>query len=328
MVVGGNGDMATELASLRDEQAVLDTLYRYSHCIDYGREEEWVDCFTDDGVWDSRRSPIAARGVPGRPGQSWVVQGREQLAKFVASHTRPPQAWHKHLLCEPRVELSGDRAEVDSYFVRIDVDPTGSFIRAFGRYRDSLVRCPDGRWRINHRIAEIDGTHPLAEPTVGPDVSQGLAIEEIKRLKARYCRMLDLKQWDDWGMLFTEDARMWVGPGDDDVVDGRAAIVERVRLGLEDVVTVHQVAMPDIEITQAASAAKVTMPDKEHIRASTGRGVWGVNDQASPSPSSSSSSSDGTRRRWGFYEDEYDLCADGAWRIRSLRLTPLRIEEG
>jgi 3-phenylpropionate/cinnamic acid dioxygenase small subunit len=327
MVVGAGGDVASELGSLRDEQAILDTLYKYSHCIDYGREEEWVDCFTDDGIWDSRRSPIAALGAPGRPGQAWVVEGRDQLAKFVAAHTRPPQAWHKHLLCEPRVELEGDRAQVDSYFVRIDLHPTGSFIRAFGRYRDTLVRCPDGRWRINHRIAEIDGTHPLAEPTVGPDVAQSLAIEEIKRLKARYCRMLDLKQWDEWGMLFTEGAQMWVGPGDDDVIEGRAAIVDRVRRSLQDVVTVHQVAMPDIEITQAATGAKVTMPDKEHTRASSARGVWGMDDYASPPPDSASSSTE-ARRRWGLYEEEYDLDADGVWRISSLRLTPLRVEQG
>jgi hypothetical protein len=226
------------------------------------------------------------------------------------------------MLCEPRVEVDGDRARVDSYFARIDLDPTGSFIRAFGRYRDTLVRCPDGRWRFEHRIAEIDGTHPLAEPTVGPDVSQSLAIEDIKRLKARYCRLLDTKQWDKWGELFTSDAQMWCGPGEDDVIEGRAAIVDRVRRGVGDAVTVHQVSMPDIEITQAASAAKVTMPDKEHTRASQARGVWGMVDYTGGGSAALSTS---PKRRWGYYEETYVLGTDGRWQISSLRLTPLRV---
>ena len=32
-------------------------------------------------------------------------------------------------------------------------------------------------------------------------------IEAIKQLKARYCRYLDAKRWDDWRELFTDDFR-------------------------------------------------------------------------------------------------------------------------
>jgi 3-phenylpropionate/cinnamic acid dioxygenase small subunit len=318
MVVNGVGD-ATRLARLEDERSILDTLYQYSHCIDYGLEEQWVDCFTEDAVWESRRSPEAALGVLGRPGQAWVVRGRVELAKFIASHTRAPEAWHKHMLCEPRVDIDGDRAQVDSYFARIDLHPTGSFIRAFGRYRDELVRSSDGRWRLSHRIAEIDGTHPVAEPTVGPDVSQSLAIEEIKRLKAHYCRLLDTKRWEEWGELFTEDAQLWSGSGEADVIQGRSEIVRRVSEALKEAITVHQVTMPDIEITQAANATKVTMPDKEHTAASRAQAVWGMNDYTDRSPG------DSPRQRWGYYDESYDLCDDHQWRIRSLRLMTIRV---
>ncbi|POY23261.1 hypothetical protein C3469_22450, partial [Mycobacterium kansasii] len=30
-------------------------------------------------------------------------------------------------------------------------------------------------------------------------------MEAIKQLKARYCRYLDTKRWDDWRRLFTDD---------------------------------------------------------------------------------------------------------------------------
>ena len=34
---------------LENERAILDTLYQYGHSLDYGLEEQYVDCFTSDG---------------------------------------------------------------------------------------------------------------------------------------------------------------------------------------------------------------------------------------------------------------------------------------
>ena len=33
-------------------------------------------------------------------------------------------------------------------------------------------------------------------------------IEHIKKLKARYFHLIDTKQWDAWGELFTEDVNV------------------------------------------------------------------------------------------------------------------------
>jgi len=60
-----------------------------------------------------------------------------------------------------------------------------------------------------------------------------LAINAIEGTKARYCRFMDTKRWNDWGMLFTENATLDVsedvtpemGP---QVVHGRSAIVAQV----------------------------------------------------------------------------------------------------
>ena len=37
------------------------------------------------------------------------------------------------------------------------------------------------------------------------DLKTLLAIEKIKRLKARYFRLMDLRHWDEWAELFTKD---------------------------------------------------------------------------------------------------------------------------
>src|SRR5271169_2762884 len=141
-------DLAIRLARLEDERAILQTLYRYGHALDYGHEDDWVDGFTTDGVFDVRN----------RNGELFVrCEGREQLLTFAQEHTRPPAAYHKHFVVDPLIELKGDTAHVDSYFARIDADDAGghAYVIAMGRYRDDLVRCPDGVWRIRLRLAEI-----------------------------------------------------------------------------------------------------------------------------------------------------------------------------
>ena len=57
-------------------------------------------------------------------------------------------------------------------------------------------------------------------------LQQLLDIEAIKQLKARYFRLMDLKQWDDWGLVFAQDCVMEV-PEADMVNNGREEIVTR-----------------------------------------------------------------------------------------------------
>ena len=143
------GDLTAELALLVEERAVLRTLYSYGHSIDYGLEEEWLDCFTADAVFDVRHR------VGDRPSRRH--EGREALARFVAQHTRAPDRWHKHLLIEPVVTIDGDRATVRSYFTRLDATADGApVVHAFGRYFDELIKEPDGKWRFTERVAEIE----------------------------------------------------------------------------------------------------------------------------------------------------------------------------
>src|SRR5262245_30842791 len=78
-------EMARELKVLQEERAILRMLYTYAHCIDYGRDEEFLDLFTEDTV----------RTVQRRDGaylMKWL--GRQALAD--SPHTRAPFNYHKH----------------------------------------------------------------------------------------------------------------------------------------------------------------------------------------------------------------------------------------
>ena len=148
-----DADLGTQVALLMAERAVLDTLYRYGHSIDYGLEDDWLDCFAPDGAFDVRYR------VGVRPSRRY--EGRDELAGFIAGHSRAPHRWHKHLLFEPLVAVDGDRATVRSYFARLDAGEDGApYVRAFGRYLDELVQGSDGSWRFAERIAEVEALWP------------------------------------------------------------------------------------------------------------------------------------------------------------------------
>jgi len=140
-------ELVKRLEVLEEEKAILQTLYRYGHSIDYGLEQDWVSLFTRDGVFEIR---FRKTGVNRRN------EGQEALANFISSHTRPPDKYHKHLLIEPIINLRGrNKATVESYFLRVDESEEKVFIFAFGRYHDRMVK-QAGQWRFQERIVEIE----------------------------------------------------------------------------------------------------------------------------------------------------------------------------
>jgi hypothetical protein len=57
---------------------------------------------------------------------------------------------------EPLIEVGGDVASATSYFAVLRDEESRPALWVFGRYRDTLVRCGDGRWRFSLRIAEVE----------------------------------------------------------------------------------------------------------------------------------------------------------------------------
>ena len=147
-------DLEQRVRRLEDEREILRTLYQYGHTNDYGELEEFLDCFTEDGIWERHRRAVPSQDQPPR-----TFEGRAGLTRFFHSHERAPEIYYKHLVVEPRITINGDEADVSSYFVKIDEHPDGPYLYAFGRYRDHLVRCPDARWRLSHRLAETEQVH-------------------------------------------------------------------------------------------------------------------------------------------------------------------------
>ncbi len=149
------------LKVLEAERGILLTLYRYAHTIDYGLKKDWVDCFTDDALYQVQLfgETLSNIMVPQPPEG---IKGKEILSQYIHNHTNAPDLWHKHWLVEPIIKLEGDdKATVDSYFARIDEDEKGAYIMSVGRYSDKMVKCPDNKWRFKERHCNIESRMPV-----------------------------------------------------------------------------------------------------------------------------------------------------------------------
>ncbi len=127
-------------------------------------------------------------------------------------------------------------------------------------------------------------------------------IEAIRQLKARYCRLLDTKEWDAWRHCFTDHFKGVYRGEHPDIEFGSAdELVNSNREMLAEVPTVHQAMMPEIELLSATKAT----------------GVWAMYDcVAFPQ---------GGFEGWGHYHETY-CKLDGSWKISEVSLTRLRIQ--
>ncbi|TCJ97487.1 nuclear transport factor 2 family protein [Nocardia alba] len=127
-----------------------------------------------------------------------------------------------------------------------------------------------------------------------------VAIEEIKRLKHRYFRTLDLKLWGEFADCLAEDISARYGTqamGEPLRYDNRADVVAFMRNNLgPGVVTVHIADHPEIEVD-----------------ADTATGSWAFEDTVLVPGAKVQI------RGAGYYSDTYRRDSDGVWRIASTR---------
>jgi SnoaL-like domain len=118
-------------------------------------------------------------------------------------------------------------------------------------------------------------------------------LEQLRRLKFRYLRSLDLKQWDEFADTLTPDVQASYGAKLR--FDGRDAVVGFMRNSLPPtIITVHQCHHPEISVDGDTATGTWYLEDKviitEHRMLLTGA---------------------------AFYDDRYQRDPDGTWRISS-----------
>ena len=122
------------------------------------------------------------------------------------------------------------------------------------------------------------------------------ALEEIRRVKYRYLRCVDLKLWDEIAEVFTPDATVDYGTralGKPIKLSGRDEIVAFLRDSLgPGIVTVHFASQPEIDISGDVAT-----------------GIWSFKDTVIATEFKV------LIEGAAFYEDRYARGEDGRWRI-------------
>ena len=135
-------------------------------------------------------------------------------------------------------------------------------------------------------------------------------LEAIRQLKARYFRLMDTQQFDDWHTCFTADIRArYEGvpranaelPVDVEI-EGRDALIEGIRTLMTGAKSMHQGFMPEITLTSATTAEAIwSMFDYVRLPTCHFKG-------------------------WGHYHETYVKEGDD-WKIKTILLTRLHTEE-
>jgi SnoaL-like domain len=121
-------------------------------------------------------------------------------------------------------------------------------------------------------------------------------LEELRQLKYRYLRTLDLKLWDEFADTLAPDIHASYGTKSTDAplaFEGRDAVVDYMRTSLPpSIITVHQCHHPELSVDGDTATGTWYLEDKvfvlEHRLLLTGA---------------------------AFYEDVYTRGDDGQWRI-------------
>ncbi len=120
-----------------------------------------------------------------------------------------------------------------------------------------------------------------------------IAIEQIKRLKYKYARCLDLKLWDELAETLTADVVVNYSNGKYHH-EGRDNVIAWIKKGMaaETFLSSHKMHHPEITITSATTATGIWALDDRVIMTDIGLDVRGC----------------------CFYNDEY-VKLDGEWKI-------------
>lgn len=131
-------------------------------------------------------------------------------------------------------------------------------------------------------------------------------LEDLRQLKARYCRFLDTKDVGAWRDVFAPDvvvildmavSTAGADPQTAAPIEGVDNFVPMVMGGLENVATKHHCHTPELTLTSTTTATGIWAME-DLLIFGDGRELYGA----------------------GHYHETYEK-RDGSWRIKSLHLT-------
>lgn len=128
-------ELLAYLREAADRQAILDCLHRYTRGVDRGDRALMLSAYHADALDEH-----GVANLPAAKFVAWAIgwHGENQTA-------------HQHVITNHTVELDGETAHTETYYLFWGNNKEGPPTLAFGRYIDRFEK-RDGRWAIAHRV--------------------------------------------------------------------------------------------------------------------------------------------------------------------------------
>jgi ketosteroid isomerase-like protein len=135
--------MMTTLSHLEDKLAIEELIARYNHSIDSFDMTTWLDCWTEDAIFD---------------GIGKYLVGKTAITEFANSYAttygaRMPSG--RHFTVNIASKINGDVATATSYLQLWSTGEKGAKIAFTGVYSDQF-RKEQGQWRFSSRRMVMD----------------------------------------------------------------------------------------------------------------------------------------------------------------------------
>lgn len=152
-------DLAAFVGALKDRHDIEQCLLRYTRGVDRFDYDLMRSAYHDD-AWDQHG---VASGDP------------DDFCRWAIGFHGKAQHSHHHMISNVTIDLVGDIAHVESYYLFVGDNRSGAPTLSYGRYVDRFER-RGGDWRIAHRVCLIEYSGYFNETRVPDDVRARIAL--------------------------------------------------------------------------------------------------------------------------------------------------------
>lgn len=137
-----------DLSRAMNRLLIAERIYRYGWAYDERDREGLDDCFTENGIWEGSIMGITPVGP---------IQGRAEIVNWLTDFWNIQRDQRRHAFTNVIIDdLSDSEATAHAYLILTASAGSVMVPVTVGPYRLSMVKEPDGVWRMSRLVGGFD----------------------------------------------------------------------------------------------------------------------------------------------------------------------------